>query len=191
MQRDGCDRTQRSCPQHCFGNLEVYIVKLKTLLKLVLTGKWNEEMTKTHIQHQPKSMHSNLKWLFLPLLLSLMLRGSWEAIASRFCCRACCMILCCSIIIFFCGGSPLSSFSLSCSRAAVWTAMAAAGWLLGVMGRATCLDRQLAIMGSSGGKNQQKSQYMICPCSYTIFTLIYILMKTGSSNHLSKFHFNT
>lgn len=54
--------------------------------------------------------------------------GICPVMASRLCCRALCSSRCCSsagIAIFFSGGSPASSLSLSCSRAATWAAIAA------------------------------------------------------------------
>lgn len=61
-------------------------------------------------------------------LLIRMLIGSWAVMARKFCCSARCMSRCCSSAtraIFFSGGSPDSSFSRSCSRAAACAATAA------------------------------------------------------------------
>lgn len=67
----------------------------------------------------------------VPWLLMRMFMGSWD-IASRLCCRALCRSLWWSSAgsaIFFSGGSPASSLSRSCSRAATWAAIAAcAAW---------------------------------------------------------------
>lgn len=118
-----------------------------------------------------KYPHSNVS----PLLLSLIWSGSWVAIDSRFCCKVCCMILCCSsatINILFSGDSLCFIFSLICSWATAWmaiavcVAMAAEQCSADVKGRVIRLGRQLAFMGSSGKNN---NEYM---CKYKYSKMI-------------------
>lgn len=64
----------------------------------------------------------------VPWLLMRMFIGIWPVMASRLCCSALCSSRWWSSAgsaIFFSGGSPASSLSLSCSRATTWAAIAA------------------------------------------------------------------
>lgn len=74
-------------------------------------------------QHSLNSTMCSVPWLFMRTFI-----GIWAVMASRLCCSALCSSLWCSSAgsaIFFSGGSPASSLSLSCSRAATWAAIAA------------------------------------------------------------------
>lgn len=106
-----------------------------------------------------------------PLLLSLILRGSWVAIASRFCCNTCWMSLCWSsptiIILFSWAFSVSCSWAAACSAACAATAWEAIYWLPADKGRLIWLGRQLDIMGASGKKIKMVGVSLKCSVLFT------------------------
>lgn len=124
----------RMCYRQCRSSVGVIILVVLLLLKEdslvypIVRDHWFRNYCLISHQYGDKISLQNHVVCSVPWLLMRMFMGIWAVMASRLCCSALCSSRWCSSAgsaIFFSGGSPASSLSLSCSRAATWAAIAA------------------------------------------------------------------